>query len=283
MDLSIVIVNYKSKHKLDACLKSIKSSDLGGYSYEIIVVENNSGDNLDYLKDLYPDLKLIVSPKNLGMGGGNNLGIKEAKGDYILILNPDTVLKPDAIYILLKFLKENKSVGLVGPQLLNPDGSLQFSCSRFPSFFIPVLRRTFLGDYFKYIRERFTMSEINHNEIQPVDWLMGSCIMFKKRLLLADGREYYPRFDERYFMYFEDTDLCKTIINNGYQVIYNPQAVVIHDHARESAKNPWYIALFKDKITWIHISSWLKYFLKWGFLSGIKNKYKNNYKNYEKN
>ena len=247
MDLSIVIVNYKSKHKLDACLKSIKSSDLGGYSYEIIVVENNSGDNLDYLKDLYPDLKLIVSPKNLGMGGGNNLGIKEAKGDYILILNPD--------------------------------GSLQFSCSRFPSFFIPVLRRTFLGDYFKYIRERFTMSEINHNEIQPVDWLMGSCIMFKKRLLLADGHEYYPRFDERYFMYFEDTDLCKTIINNGYQVIYNPQAIVIHDHARESAKNPWYIALFKDKITWIHISSWLKYFLKWGFLSGIKN----NYKNYEKN
>ncbi len=128
MDLSIVIVNYKSKHKLDACLKSIKSSDLGGYSYEIIVVENNSGDNLDYLKDLYPDLKLIVSPKNLGMGGGNNLGIKEAKGDYILILNPDTVLKPDAIYILLKLLKENKSVGLVGPQLLNPDGSLQLSC-----------------------------------------------------------------------------------------------------------------------------------------------------------
>jgi len=278
MDLSIIIVNYKSKHKLDVCLESIKASNLGGFSYETVVIENNSGEDLSYLNNLYPDLRLIVSSKNLGMGGGNNLGIKEAKGDYVLILNPDTVLKSDAIYILLKYLKENQQVGLVGPQLLNSDGSLQLSCSRFPSFFIPVLRRTFLGEYFKNIRERFTMSEINHDEIQPVDWLMGSCLMFKKKLPLADGTVCHPRFDDRYFMYFEDTDLCKTIINNGYQVIYNPRAVVVHDHARESAKNPWYVAILKDKITWIHISSWLKYFLKWGFLSGVKN----NNKYYEK-
>lgn len=279
MDLSIIIVNYKSKHKLEACLESIKNSKWGGFFYEIIVVENNSGEDLAYLNKHYPDLKLIVSRKNLGMGGGNNLGIKKAQGENILILNPDTVLRPDAIFILLNYLRENKLVGLVGPKLLNPNGTLQLSCSRFPSFFIPVLRRTFLGEYFKEIRDRFTMSDANHDIIQSVDWLMGSCLMFKKKLPLANGAIYHPHFDDRYFMYFEDTDLCKTIINNGYKVIYNPEAVIVHDHARESAKNPWYIAILKDRITWIHISSWLKYFMKWGFLSGVKN----NYKNYEKN
>jgi len=278
MDLSIIIVNYKSKQKLDVCLDSIRNSDLGGFSYEIIVIENNSGDDLSYLKNNYPSLKLIVSSKNLGMGGGNNLGIKEAMGEYVLILNPDTFLKPESIAILLNYLKDNQGVGLVGPKLLYPDGSLQLSCSRFPSFFIPILRRTFLGDYFKKTRDRFTMSDANHNLIQPVDWLMGSCLLFRKKIITPTGKEFYPQFDERYFMYFEDTDLCKTIINNGSKVVYNPEAIVIHDHARESAKNPWYIAILKDKITWIHISSWLKYFIKWGFFSGLKN----NYKYYEK-
>ena len=106
MELSIIIVNYKSRAKLLNCLDSITKADLKNISYEIIVVDNASGDDLSGLSDSYP-LRLIMSPKNLGMGGGNNLGINEARGEYILVLNPDTVVNAAAISELLNYLKGN--------------------------------------------------------------------------------------------------------------------------------------------------------------------------------
>lgn len=263
MDLSIIIVNYKSKKKLENCLFSIYNSNLNPIKYEVIVVENCSGDDLSGLQKKY-NFDLIVSEKNLGMGEGNNLGIKKAKAGYILVLNPDTVINASALTILFKRLKSEEEIGLIGPRLNYPDGSLQYSCSRFPSFFMPILRRTFLGEYFKVKRDKFMMTDFNHDKSIEVDWLMGSCLMFKKSWIKDDGSVYSPLFDKRYFMYFEDIDLCREIKKNGKIIIYEPKAIIIHDHARESAKNPWYIALFKDKIAWIHISSWLKYFLKWG-------------------
>jgi len=265
MDLSIIIVNYKSKEKLRACLESIKHDDFSDLEYEIILVENNSGDDLSDVLAFDSDIKLILSKRNLGMGRGNNLGIKEASGNYVLVLNPDTILKRPTIKILLNYIKEHQEVGLVGPKLFYPDGNLQLSCAKFPSFFVPVLRRTFLGDYFKEIRDKFTMSEFNHNSIKEVDWLMGSCLMFKREIELGEGKTFRPLFDERYFMYFEDIDLAREFKKNGFKRVYNPEAVVIHDHSRESAKHAWYIAVFKDKLTWVHIMSWFKYFIKWGF------------------
>ena len=269
MDLAIIIVNYKSKHKLKNCLSSIFKADWENIKLEVIVVDNFSQDNLTNLEIEYPNLRLIISKCNLGMGGGNNLGIAAAKSEYILILNPDTILGKDSITILLTYLKNHPEVGLIGPKLLYPDGSLQLSCSNFPQFFIPILRRTFLGDYFKKIRDSFTMNDFDHNSIKEVDWLMGSCLMFRKKQATPTGEEFWPRFDERYFMYFEDTDLARTFKSKKLKVIYNPGAVVIHDHARESAKYAWYIAIFTDRLAWIHISSWIKYFIKWGFKSRI--------------
>ncbi len=275
MDLSIIIVNYKSKDKLVNCLNSITKAELGGINYEIIVVENNSGDDLGSLESHYSRLELINSSKNLGMGGGNNLGIANSSGKFILILNPDTIIKDDAIPVLLKYLEDNPRVGIIGPKLLYPDGSLQHSCARFPKVYMPILRRTFLGDYFKNIRDSFTMNDFDHESISPVDWLMGSCLMFKRKIALSDGSIFEPKFDKRYFMYFEDTDLCRQAWTKGLKVIYNSQATVIHDHARESAKYPWYLAIFLDRLAWRHINSWIKYFIKWGI------KFKNNI--YEKN
>ena len=264
MDLSIVIVNYKSRAKLDNCLLSLSQADLGGQSYEIIVVDNNSGDDLRDLSERAPFFKLINSAQNQGMGGGNNLGFDQASGEYILVLNPDTIIKNKAMPTLLDYLRSHSDVGLIGPKLLYPDGTLQYSCAHFPSFFMPILRRTFLGDYFKKSRDGFMMTDFNHNEIKEVDWLMGSCLMFKKIIKLADGTTFQPRFDERYFMYFEDIDLGRQMRQRGLKVVYNSEAVVIHDHQRESAKHPWYLAIFLDKLSWVHIASWLKYFAKWG-------------------
>lgn len=263
MELSIIIVNYYNKDKLLNCLASLNL--LGMFSYEIIVVNNSPADDLNDLSARYPQVNWLNSPRNLGMGGGNNFGLTRARGEYILILNPDTVVKDDAVATLLNYLKEHPEAAIIGPKLIYPDGSLQYSCARFPGFFMPLLRRTFLGDYFKDSRDGFQMIDFNHEVLAPVDWLMGSCLMFKKETRLPGGQIWSPRFDERYFMYFEDTDLCRTAWSKGLEVIYQPAAIVIHDHQRESAKNPWYLAILKDKITWIHILSWFKYFIKWGF------------------
>ncbi|PIT95407.1 hypothetical protein COT98_00050 [Candidatus Falkowbacteria bacterium CG10_big_fil_rev_8_21_14_0_10_39_9] len=255
MDLSIIIVNYKSKLKTAHCLEAIFKSDLKSLKFEVILVDNASGDNLDDMMGGRPELKLIYSSGNLGMGGGNNLGIKEAKGKYVLILNPDTVVYSNAIYILFYYLETHPEVYIVGPKLLNTDGTLQASCSRFPKVYTPILRRTFLGEYFKSNRDSFMMTDFDHADIREVDWLMGSCLLVRH-----DGWE---GFDERFFMYFEDIDVCRRAWRFQKKVVYNPRATVIHDHARESAKNPWYIAPFTDKLTREHIKSWIKYFWKW--------------------
>jgi len=255
MDLSIIIVNYRSKVKTAKCLEAIFKSDLANLKYEVIVVENASGENLDDLIGAQSELKVLYSSRNLGMGGGNNLGLKEARGQFILILNPDTEVYPKAIKILYDYLDSHSDVYIVGPKLLNPDKTLQPSCSLFPKIYTPILRRTFLGDYFKSSRDGFMMTDFDHEEIREVDWLMGSCLLVR-----SDGWE---GFDERFFMYFEDIDVCRRAWRFKKKVVYHPQAIVIHDHARSSAKNPWYIAPFTDKLTQEHIKSWIKYFWKW--------------------
>jgi len=277
MDLSIIIVNYRSRTKLANCFDSLAVADLTGIKYEIIIVDNNSGDDLRDFTARSQQPTLINSPKNLGMGGGNNLGIKKATGEFILILNPDTVIKNDAIKVLVDYLRVNPVAGMVGPKLLYPDGSLQSSCARFPNFFMPVLRRTFLGDYFKTIRDQSMMADFDHNSIKEVDWLMGSCLLFRRSLILSSGEIFNPLFDERYFMYFEDVDLCRQIRAKGFKVVYNPEAIVIHDHQRQSAAYPWYLAIFLSRLTWRHIGSWLKYFFKWGFKTRVKNTALNKY------
>jgi len=268
MDLSIIIVNYKSKKKLESCLDSILKADNQGLDYEILLVENNSGEDLNDLAKLNPNIRLLNLKKNLGMGGGNNCGLEKAKGKYIFVLNPDTVIKNGAIVTLLNYLKSHPDTGIVGPKLLNPDNSLQYSCFHFPKLYMPILRRTFLGKYFPAIRDSFQMTDYNHNSIKEVDWMLGSSLMFKKELILSDGQVWHPHFDERYFMYFEDTDICRTFWSKGFKVVYNPEAVLVHDHARQSAKYPWYSAIFLDPLARRHIGSWLKYFRKWGFKQG---------------
>ncbi|MCX6799586.1 MAG: glycosyltransferase, partial [Candidatus Falkowbacteria bacterium] len=123
MELSIIIVNYKCKEKTINCIDKIYQSNLENINFEIILVDNNSDDKiLDIVKDKYSQVIFIQTEKNLGMGGGNNVGIKIAKGDYVLILNPDTAPENTAIKKMLFDLKTDQSIGLIGPKLLYPDG-----------------------------------------------------------------------------------------------------------------------------------------------------------------
>jgi len=192
------------------------------------------------------------------MGKGNNLGISRSSGEQILISNPDIVFTPDAIKKLYQYLQANPEVGLVGPQLLNPDGSLQYSCVRFPKFYTPLLRRTAVGQLFPGRVDHYLMKHADHDKIQIVDWILGACFMVRRSEIKNN-----LLFDERYFMYFEDVDLCRQIRARGQKVVYFPEAQVTHNHLRQSARWPWYKSLFKDKIAREHLKSAFRYFRKW--------------------
>jgi len=259
MDISVIIVNYRSKNKLINCLESLNKTNWSDLSYEIIVVENNSGDKLNDLASLYKNLKLIISEKNLGMGGGNNLGITHSSGEYILVSNPDLIFTEQSIIKMYQYLKSNSGVSIIGPKLLNPDLSLQYSCARFPNFFLPLFRRTAFGRYFPSFTNKYLMKQEDYSIIREVDWLLGACLLVRRDELFIDGK----LFDERFFMYFEDVDLCKRVRLFNKKTVYLPTAEVIHDHMRSSARLPWYKAIFFDKLAREHLKSWWRYFRKW--------------------
>lgn len=258
MDLSIIILNYKSKEKTLRCIDSIKKDDLSGLAHEIIVVDNFSEENIENeLLLKYPNINFIQSDKNLGMGGGNNLGIKNSRGNYTLVLNPDVYVRRGTIKGLYNYINHREDVGLVAPKLLNPDGSVQDSCFRDYKFLTPLYRRTFLGKFKKNHLDNFLMRDFDRLNTKEVDWIMGSCFLARRKILDEIGG-----FDERFFMYFEDTDLCRRLRKQGYRVVFYPHTEAIHDHSRESASQAWFLAPFKNRLAREHIKSWLRYIFK---------------------
>lgn len=259
MDLSIIVLNYKQKGLVKNCLKNILSLNLK-LNYEIIVVDNNSEDNcLEMVKNDFPAVKTIASKKNLGYAGGNNLGIKEAKGKYVLILNPDITVLQGSIEGMYQFMENNLLCALCGPKLLNPDKSIQPSCFRFPKLYTPILRRTFLGkfDFARKELNNYLMLDVKKDRIVDADWLIGASVMVRR-----DAIEKTGLMDERYVFYFEDVDWCRRFKSAGYKIYYLPEMEMIHFHQRLSAQRSGLKSLF-DKPTRIHIMSAIKYFWKW--------------------
>lgn len=259
MDVSVILVNYRSREKTRQCLLSLRKANFSGILYEIIIVDNSEESDFDEaFQTNFPEATFIRSEKNRGMGGGNNLGAQKAKGNFFLILNPDTTVRSDAVHILFDFMKDREDIGIAGPKLLNPDGTLQYSCLRFPKVWTPILRRTFLGRLTPDHLGRYLMTDFDHQNTSDVDWMLGSCLMIR-----ADFYRRVGGFDERFFMYFEDIDLCRRAWREGLRVVYCPSAVVIHDHARGSAHSRWFIAPFTSRLAREHIWSWIKYASKW--------------------
>lgn len=261
MDLSIVIVNYKTKGLTLNCIHSIEESILDKLEYEIIVVDNNSDDNIgQILAWQYPKVIFVQSEHNFGMGAGNNLGLKRARGRYSVVMNPDTLAMPNTFTRLFDFMEANPKVGVVGPKQYNPDKSIQDSCYRWHNLLTPFFRRTFLGKLFLADKEieRYLMHDYDKKTKREVDWLLGSFLFMRTSVLKEIGY-----FDERFFLYFEDTDLCRRFWNKGWQVVYNPEAEIIHNHNRESAREPWY-TWFMSKASREHVRSWWLYEIKWG-------------------
>ncbi len=228
-------------------------------AHEIIVVDNASGDGTPLMVAReFPGVRCIASSVNTGFGPGNNLGIREARGRYVLIMNPDVVVLDATLDTLVAYMDSHPDVGICGPQLVNPDGSIQYSCYRFPTPLVPIYRRTPLGR-FSFAREAvdtYLMREWDHCDERDVDWLLGAAIIMRRDMFEKVGL-----FDEQFFLYFEDTDLCRRAWEAGYRVVYNPSVRLVHYHKRESAGSVFKI--FTNKVTRIHIQSWIKYLIKY--------------------
>jgi len=259
MDLSIIILNYKSKNLTKQCIKTIKLCE-PKLSYEIIVVDNASRDGVGaMLKERFPDVRFIAAKENLGYAAGNNLWLRAATGRFLMILNPDITVRPGAIEAAVGYLGAHPEVGILGPKLVKPDGRVDESCYRFPTPLIPVYRRTPLGRT-KAGREalrRYLMVEYDRRETREVDWLLGAVLLVRR-----EAYEKVGPFDDDYFLYFEDTDWCRRFRAAGFKVVYFTGSEMVHYHERLSAKGNWFTSLF-NKATRVHIQSCIKYFRKW--------------------
>jgi len=234
MEISIIIVNYKSEKELLNCISSIKASG-SKLRYEIIVVDNNSTSKFEIiLKNKYSEVKYIKSPKNLGYGYGNNLGARSASGKYLFFLNPDTKILKGTLDNLHSFLIKNSATGIVSPLITDDkivpfkfQGSRELNLKTI-IFSQSVLRKIFPG---KNIYENYKLNIFDESNPTSVDAVPGAAMMINSDLFKKIGG-----FDEKFFLYFEENDISKRLSNLGYKLFIIPSAKIIHFVGR-STKN----------------------------------------------
>ncbi|TSC64089.1 MAG: glycosyl transferase family protein [Parcubacteria group bacterium Gr01-1014_106] len=257
--LSIVIVNYASGRLAKACVESIHRS-APHMSYEVIMVDNASpDDSQELLATEVPGIRFLPQTENVGFARGVNIGIAAAQGESILILNPDIIVLQGAIDRLMDFARAHPRAAMLAGQLVNPNGSVQDSCSRFYTPLTILARRTPVGmlPFARRHLQRILMRGEDRTRARPVDWVLGACMLVPRTALTKVGV-----MDERFFLYFEDMDWCRRFWEAGYEVWYVPDARFAHHHKRASAQESGLSALFQP-ITRIHIASGIKYFWKY--------------------
>lgn len=258
MELSIVIVNYKTKGLLKQCVRGILECRLP-YPYEIIVVDNDSRDgSVEMLHEQFPLVRVIDSPVNVGFAAGMNLGFRQASGTYIMTLNTDVAVVRGALDQLHEYLEHHPQAGIAVPKLINPDGTTQLSVFRFPTFFVALWRRTPLGSLPgpKRTLKKFLMLDWDHQDQRPIGWALGAALYMRRSALEAVGY-----FDERYFLFLEDVDLCRKFWTHGWSVEYVPTAEMVHYHQRPSATKNVRGGILSYPAR-LHLRSWMKYFAK---------------------
>jgi len=233
LDLSIIIVNYNVKEFLQNLLHSIEKAS-AEISKEIIIIDNASDDgSVEVIKEKFPSVILIENKINVGFGKANNQGLKIVQGKYILFINPDCIISEDTFNKMISFFESNPDCGLAGCKILNSDGTLQLACRRsFPGPWTSFTKVTGLSNIFpkSKIFARYNLTYLDENKTNEVDAISGSFMMMSKDVYQKIGG-----FDEQFFMYGEDLDLCYRVQKNGYKVYYVHNTQIIH-YKGESTK-----------------------------------------------
>lgn len=239
--LSVIIVAWNAKRELRACLDALGESS----EVEIIVVDNASNDGtVTMLQHSYPGVMCVANEVNAGFGRACNQGAARARGDYLVFLNPDTVTQVNELQTLKTFLEAQPNIGIVGPQLRYANDSIQPSCRRFPDVFSTVLlllKIHLIVPGLWPFRKHF-MTAFRHETLRQVDQVMGACMMMRRKLF-----EELQGFDTRYYLWYEDVDLCRRSYDLGYLTMFVPTAVVHHQlssafRRRSLAWKQWHLA-----------------------------------------
>lgn len=229
-DLSIIIVSWNVRDLLRDCLHSVFANQ-GNLTLEVIVVDSASADGSpEMVRELFPQVMLIACEENVGFPRGNNIGLAQANGRYILLLNPDTVVLGNALAQSVAYLAQHPAVGVMGAQLLNADGSVQSSRRRFPSLLTGIFESTWLQSYAPtFLLRDYYVQDTADDETAAVDWVMGAFMLIRREVFEKVGG-----MDEAYFMYSEELDWCKRIKAAGWQIVYYPEAQIIHYQGKSS-------------------------------------------------
>ena len=263
--LSIIIVSWNVRELLRACLAGLPCDA------EVIVVDNASLDgSADMVRRDFPHVRLLANTNNRGFTGGNNDGLRLASRPWVLFLNPDTVVRGDALEQMLAYLQSHAHVGVVGPQLRYGDGSLQSSRRRFPTLATALFESTPLAWHWPAERNpwarRYHMAGTRSDRTQEVDWLVGAALLTRQDVLVQVGG-----FDEGYFMYSEELDWQRRVKQIGWKIVYLPEAVITHYEGKssEQATGARHIRFNRSKVRYFrkHHGSWQAEFLRLALLT----------------
>jgi GT2 family glycosyltransferase len=235
MDVSIIIVSWNGKELLRRCLRTL-AERTKGVSYEAFVVDNASSDgSAAMVAQEFPGVTLVANSRNTGFAAACNEGIRRASGEFILLLNPDTELRKDAITTLVAAMRARQEVGIAGPKMLNPDGTLQPSVRRFPTLAsqIPILLKAHNVPRLRVAPSlaKYFSDDMDYGTAQRVDQVMGAAFLIRGSVIRDLGM-----LDERYFIWFEEVDYCKRAAEKGIQTWYLPEASVVHHGGASFAK-----------------------------------------------
>ncbi len=252
MKLSIIIVSWNVREYLLNCLRSVQENR-PRVKFEIILVDNASSDGtIEAVKKTFPAATVIANKENRGFAAANNQGLAVAKGQYILFLNPDTIVHLQSLNKLIQFMDDNDDVGICGPKLLNEDRTIQPSVRRFPSFRAALYQRTIFKHlrFFRADYRRYKMHDFGGDRRMDVDQVSGAALMTRRSVIDDLGT-----MDERFFMYYEEVDFCYRVKESGRRIMFVPHATITHLGGRSSG----HIRVEKKMLM---ITSMLKFFKK---------------------
>ena len=269
MEISIIIVSYNGREYLRRCLRSLLEHTRG-LEYEVVVVDNASRDgSADMVAEEFPSVRLLRRPSNAGLSTALNQGIRLSGGEMTVLLNPDVELRDNPFPAMAQYLRDHPEVGILGPRILDDDGSLQLSCRRFPAFSVAffnrysLLTRLFPRNPFSV---RYLMTDFDHSGTAEIDWLSLACWMAPRRLFDEVGF-----LDEGYFLYNEDVDFCQRVHRAGRKVVYLPEVSVVHRIGGSTSTLPNRSVIERHRSMWRYYRKYMRrgFLLDGPVLAGI--------------
>ncbi len=261
-ELTIAVNGYRSPEILRLCLESVfREMKDSGIDYEVLVADSATDEETDMLmRETFPQVRFFPFKENVGFKTLVNISLEKAEGEYVFLINSDILLSSGAVPEMLRYLKDHPEIGILGPKQFNFNGSLQPSCFHFYRPETILYRRTWLGrlPFGQRHLRWFMLSDEDLTRPRAVDWIIGSAMLVSKQKATIVGP-----MDERFFLYMEDVDWCRRFWEHGFKVVHYPDTFVYHYHGKGSAKGGFFGSLLFNHLTWYHIGSALKYFLKY--------------------